>query len=1165
VRLNLRFKLWLIIATATLALIAVVGGGLLIAAQQTRSLLDVESRLVPRLRVAPELESGFDRLRQHLRDSVAAQDPNVLESAAEPRDRLLDLLDQNALALGTVEIVELRSAIRDYYDVAHSVSKRMIAGETGEHLVQEIELMQQRDRRVNDAIARNTALSEPELAQGFAAVRKAATQADRFRLLMGVAGLALVIALTSWLTRDILRSLHTLSEGFSRFTTGHFNEAIPVLTKDELGDVAIKANAMASNLLTLNQQRDRTDWMKASVAGLSHGMRGDLSPIQLAQQALHFLVQRTEAVAGALYVVDTDNRKLRLYGQYAHTPEAASAEADDAAVAELGVPADFELGQGLVGQAALNAELSFVDSLPDGYFKVRSALGEASPKALALLPLRHRNRCVGVVELAFFSPCSEAVRELLAGISEPLALSVSIAMARAAQSALLKQTQEQAAKLLTQEEELRTNNQELRSQQAELQRANEELISQRSALREQNAELEETRRRVQQKAEELAQVSSYKSQFLANMSHELRTPLNSMLLLSSLLSENAGHNLTAKQVEYAKTVHASGKDLLALINQVLDLAKIEAGKQDIDVMPLRLVELTEQARRVFEPLAEQKGLLLDISLEESLPSSVSTDRLRVERIITNLLGNAIKFTSQGKVALHIGRPGPNVVLPAPAQRRDDWIAITVTDTGIGIAPEARERVFAPFEQGEARLDRRYGGTGLGLAIARESARLLGGDLLLQDTEGSGSTFTCLLPRTAPDDVSANVTTHASKPAPLDDDRGKLKDSDRHLLIIEDDPVLADQLIEMTRARNFKVVVACTGEEGLSLARKYRPHGIILDIGLPDIDGWSVMDRLKSDATTRSIPVHFVSGIEAPQKGLAMGAVGYLVKPVRHSELFDVVRLLTPGGGESSKRVLIVEDDQHGGESLVALLEAQGVEATHVTSAAQAMVQLSQSRFGCMILDLGLPDMDGLGLLDTLSSQDFIIPKVVIHTGRALRREETQRLEQYAQAVILKDGNSAERLLEEIQLFLSHVELTPRPSEILDRGQSLSLEGLTLLLVDDDMRTVYAVSALLRGRGAKVLVADSGQVALDTLDQTPNVDIVLMDIMMPGMDGYEAMRHIRLRPQFADLPVLALTAKAMKGERERCVDAGASDYLPKPLDSERLLSLLATWIPRKAAQ
>jgi len=786
-----------------------------------------------------------------------------------------------------------------------------------------------------------------------------------------------------------------------------------------------------------------------------------------------------------------------------------------------------------------------------------------------LLPLSWADETVGVLELALFKTDTDDVRELLGSVQEMLVIGLQAARSRAALRQALERSQQQAERLAAQEEELRANNQELQSQHEELRVANAEQEAQREILSQQNSELEEARHRLQAKAEELSKMSTYKSQFLANMSHELRTPLNSMLLLSQLLAQNETGNLSEKQVEYGKTIHSAGQDLLNLINQVLDLAKIEAGRQDVKLERAELSRFVDHARRVFEPLATEKGLKLEVSLDSGCPASIVTDPLRVERILTNLLGNAIKFTDRGVVALRVGRCSPAIRFTRRELSAETSLALTVSDTGIGIPPDARERVFAPFEQLESHANRRYSGTGLGLAIARESVTLLGGELQLVSEPGHGSSFTCYLPIDGPvlaDPQPAKPETKSS----VADDRDHLAAEAPHLLVIEDDPVLAEQLVEIIHARRLKALVANSGEEGVLLANRYRPQGIVLDVKLPDVDGWTVMERLRADPRTREIPVHSVSGVESPERGLALGAIGYLMKPASHTELALAVRALAPGSQAAARRVLVVEDSAREGDSLCERLRQEDFEALRVGSAREALDALEKTKFGCMILDLGLPDMDGLAVLETLRARGQLnAPRVIVHTGRALDKRETKQLEAYAEAVVLKEGDSAGRLLEEIRLFVSHVKdsLSPRARSQIPPAPAvvdLSLKGVTLLLAEDDMRTVYALSALLTSKGATVLVADSGREALALLASTPHIDVVLMDIMMPEMDGYEATRRLREDSRFEKLPVIALTAKSMKGERERCLEAGASDYLTKPIDSDKLLQTVQAWLPKGGA-
>jgi hypothetical protein len=1153
VSITFRDKLILVAAPALVALAAVVAVSRVIAVQQAADLTDVEERLVPRLELGPKLESEFQRLRRSVEDAVAAEDKVGLEATRALEGELLALVESSKGALDPGDAASLRRAIDAYYAAAFDISRRLIAGETGEALVSDMAKMQALDAEVAKVVQAATSLSRNKLAAGFSAVREASERASDIRFGLGIGSLVLAIGLALLVSRGVLRSVTRLSGGFSRFGSGDFSSAIPVIGSDELARLAEEANRMAESLRRLAEERDRDDWLKEGQVGLAHELRGELEVRTVAERSLTLLAGRVDACAGALYVCDQAGA-LRLESQYALSRETVES-----------APHAFESGESLPGRAMLRDDLLVVNDAPADYFRVRSGLGEAAPRTLVLLPLRQGDQAVGVLELALFTPCTDQLRALLTSIRETLVITLLAAKSRATLRDLLEESQSLAERLAAQEEELRASNQGLESQQDELRRANDELEAQRSVLSEQNAELEFARGGLQEKAEELAKVSTYKSQFLANMSHELRTPLNSMLLLSHLLAENEAGNLSAKQVEQVRTIHGAGKDLLSLINQILDLAKIEAGKQELHVEAAKVSDFVEHARRVFGPLASDKGLDFQLEVAEDVPETITTDRHRLERILSNLLGNAIKFTERGSVKLSIHRPSGAARLQRSDLAPESSVAFSVSDTGIGVAPEAQKRIFAPFEQLEARTDRRYGGTGLGLAIARESARLLGGELGLFSEQGRGSTFTCYLPERLAAPVSEAPDAGAGfEGIRLDvpDDRVSLVPGTASLLVVEDEALMARELVDIIHARGFKVVVTGSGEEALALAREKKPLGIILDVKLPDIDGWTVMERLRQDAATRGIPVHFISALDAPERGLALGAVGYLTKPVTHAELVGVVSVLTGSSEPESTRVLVVEDGDAAGESIMKLLEEEAFDARLVTSAAGALEALSAERFGCMILDLGLPDMDGLALLQTLTGRrDISAPRVVVHTARALTKDETRRLEAYAEAIVLKDGSSAERLLEEMRLFLRHVEerLPPRHRSVPALPASdLSLDGATLLVADDDMRTVYALSGLLRGKGANVLVADTGREALDVLAKNPDVHGVLMDVMMPEMDGYEAMRRLRKDERFSDLPVIALTAKALKGERERCLEAGASDYLTKPVDGELLIQTLKTW-------
>jgi CheY-like chemotaxis protein/signal transduction histidine kinase/HAMP domain-containing protein len=1168
VGLTFRAKLMIIVGAAAVAFVMVILVSSLIGLREARQLADIEGRLVPKLALGPALDAELEQLRRGLQDAVAAQDLERLAETRALRDGLLATLGSAKEVLDPAELQNIHGAVEDYYDSALAVSKGLIAGQSGEDALEAMATMQGKQSRVV-TLLKQSHLDRNELTAGFAAARGASQTAARLRLYISLACLLLVLALSFALTRGLLVSLSRLSAGLARFGQGDFTRLMSVTTHDELGRLAHEANQMAQNLGRLARERSRDDWLKEGQSRLATELRGELELSEIARRSVRLLASYLGAPAGALYFA-VDTSLLRVIGQFARTPADATPEAT----------ATFRLGEGLVGEAALQTEVVVIDNPPADYLRIRSGLGEGSPRAIVLLPLVHLGKVTGVLELALFTACDEVTRQLLTSVRETLTIALEVARSRATMRDLLAETRRQADRLTHQEQALTASNEELLAQQEELKQANEELEEQRHVLQASNVELEDSRRREQEKGAALAEASAYKSQFLSNMSHELRTPLNSMLLLSNLLSENPEQNLTDKQVEFARTIHAAGKDLLALINQVLDLAKIEAGKQEIFVEPVRLADLVERVRRVFGPLAADKGVALLAEVDPALPATIQTDRHKVDQILTNLLGNAIKFTEHGRVTLRIGVPHRDTRLGRPELTPARVMAVAVSDTGIGIAPHEQERVFAPFQQIDGRTDRRYGGTGLGLSIARELTQLLGGELQLESVPEQGSTFTCYLPlesviresAAGPVVVAGPDMPEAPAPRVVRDDRGKLKPHEPHLLIIEDDALFAEQLAEIIHGRHFKVVIASHGRDGLQLAKQHRPQGIILDVKLPDIDGWTVMEHLGFDAETRRIPVHFVSSLDSPERGLAMGAVGYLTKPATREDLIGVVETLAPQTIERSRRILVIEDDTARGESLVERLESEGMQARHVQSGGAALDTLTRDQFSCIVLDLGLPDMDGLGFLERLRARgDIEAPPVIVYTGRALTREETRRLEHYAEAVVLKEGRSTERLLDEVRMFVQQIKARqparpddrmtppPRTATLVASAPDRRLAGKKLLLVDDDMRTVYAVSALLRARGAEVLVADTGRAALDMLGQHPDVEGVLMDIMMPEMDGYEAMRRIRQDVRLQSLPVIALTAKAMKGEREKCLDAGASDYLTKPIDADHLMTVLHTWL------
>ena len=694
----------------------------------------------------------------------------------------------------------------------------------------------------------------------------------------------------------------------------------------------------------------------------------------------------------------------------------------------------------------------------------------------------------------------------------------------------------------------------------------------------QRDDLERANASVELKARELEQASQYKSDFLANMSHELRTPLNSSLILAKLLADNPQDNLTEEQVKYAQTIQSSGNDLLNLINDILDLSKIEAGHLDMRPEPLSLERLTSDLRQLFQPVAEEKKLAFEAEIGPGCPATISTDPQRLEQILKNLLSNALKFTEAGQVDLAIKRTGAGK------------IAFSVIDTGIGISDEQQKNVFAAFHQADGTISRKYGGTGLGLSISRELARLLGGIIELKSREGHGSTFTLIIPETydpatvsprparapiAPESVSlpapVGSASRSKPPRKVDDDRDLSSDARRVLLVVEDDESFARILRDLAREMGFRCLVAGTAEEALAVAKEFVPSAVILDIALPDQSGLSVLDRLKRDDQTRHIPIHVVSASDHTQTALSLGAVGYLLKPVKREQLTEVLKKLEDKLSQRMRRILIVEDDPLQREAVGKLLTSHDVETVTAGTAAECLERLREQTYDCMVLDLSLPDASGYSLLETLSREEsYAFPPVIVYTGRDLSVDDEQRLRRYSKSIIIKGAKSPERLLDEVALFLHQVvsELPDEQQRMIRkaRNRDALLEGRRILMVEDDVRNVYALTNILEPRGAVVRIARNGQEAIDLLtrsvgDSARSIDLVLMDVMMPVMDGLTATREIRKNRDWKKLPIIVLTAKAMPDDQQRCIEAGANDYMAKPLDVEKLLSLVRVWIPR----
>ena len=959
---------------------------------------------------------------------------------------------------------------------------------------------------------------------------------------------------------------------------GDYTEEIRLRSEEDTLGLSLRRMTLA--LATRQQENEDENWRKSGQNQLGECMRGNQALQPLATAVLSFMAEWLHCQAGTLYLMDDKSELLRLQGGYA----LSAGEAPDS----------LRLGQGLVGEAARDRRTLVVNDIPANYLRIASSLGETLPRHLVVVPFLFEERLLGVIELAALNPFTELEQEFLARARTILGSGFNMALARREMEQLLTTTQNQAEELQFQQEELTATNEELeaqanslkeselllKEQREELRVANEELTEQARVLEAQqeqvqqkNRELEAVQALLEEKAHALETASQYKSDFLANMSHELRTPLNSLLLLSRDLMENRGGNLTKEQVEASEIIQRSGMDLLNLINDILDLAKIEAGRMDLILEELPLHELTAAIKARFTPQFRQKGVVLTVLLAEGAPETMLTDQQRLEQILNNLLSNALKFTERGAVELSLS-PSEQGAAPSPTP---ETLVIRVRDTGIGIPADKQQGIFDAFRQAESGISRRYGGSGLGLAIARNLALLLGGTIAVTSEVGVGSTFTLRLPlrhlsqraELRPALAVAAMAAPPPPPAPLiapvptlADDRDDLPAGERSILIIEDDLTFAPILRDVCRDAGFKTLCAVSGEEGLTLARELKPTAIILDLRLPGINGWQVLKALKADPGVRHIPVHIITCEPASREAYTSGAVGFLTKPVTREELEQSLRNLEAVIERGIKELLLVEDDLDLQRGIERLISHDDCVITSVATGSEALAALADKRFDCMILDLGLPDMSGFELLRRLrADQRTALLPVIIYTGRQLSREEERELRHSSESIIVKGPRSAERLVDETSIFLHRLVTDMSKSQqqyiINLHDRDFYLQDKVVLLVDDDMRNLFALAMVLEQKGLTVIKAEDGEKALALLADGVAADIILMDIMMPGMDGYQTIRAIR--EQGIRIPIIALTAKAMKEDRDKCLAAGADDYLSKPVDMDRLISMMRVWL------
>ena len=968
------------------------------------------------------------------------------------------------------------------------------------------------------------------------------------------------------LAANLTTQVRAIAEVATAVTKGDLTRSIQVDAKGEVSELKDNINTMISNLRETTDSNREQDWLKSNLARFTGMLQGQRELNTVGKLLLSELAPLVHAHQGTVYhfrsASDSDG-ELALLSSYAQS-------------CELRLATTVALGEGLVGQCALEKRKILLTNAPTDFVNIESSLGRAHHVSVVVLPVLFENETKAVIELASLHPFSVVNLNFLDQLALGIGAVFNTIEATMRTEGLLTQSQQLTA--------------ELQSRQSELQQTNEELGTKARLLAEQNAEVERKNAEVEQargaleeKASELALTSKYKSEFLANMSHELRTPLNSILILSQQLAENAPGNLSGKQIEFSRNINSSGSDLLHLINDILDLSKIESGTVSVDVEDITFSGLKENIDRNFRHVAEAKLLPFHIRFADDLPRSMASDPKRLQQILKNLLSNAVKFTSHGQVEVRVGLATQGWSTEHSILRQAQHVvSFAVEDTGIGVAPDKQRLIFEAFQQADAGTSRKYGGTGLGLAISRELAALLGGEIRLTSVHGVGSVFTLYLPlhyagtdsgvvgRNPDVGVAEAVRSVIAMPLLNDekiaDDREHISSDDAVVLVIEDDPHYARILLGLARDKGFKGIVATKGAHGLALARQYRPAAISLDISLPDMLGWTVLNQLKLDPLTRHIPVQVVTLVEERQHGLSHGAFSYLVKEPTTAGLeaaFDRIKAFTV---PRTKRLLVVEDNEIERNAVSELLGHDDIELVAVGTGEEALCAMNAQPFDCVVLDLRLPDMSGFELLDKIQAEpELATVPVVVFTGKDLNQAEQKRLQKMAKSIVLKDVQSPERLLDETALFLHRVvtELPPHKQAMLERLHNSAevLRGRQVLVVDDDARNIFALTSVLENHDVNVLSATNGRQAIDIIEKTQGISMVLMDIMMPEMDGYETMREIRQRPQFRTLPILALTAKAMKGDREKCLDAGASDYIAKPVNTDQLLSLMRVWLFR----
>lgn len=1218
--LSIRVKVMSIAIIAMVGFLIYLGFTGYVALGAKQRLVDMQTTDFPALQLINANSVNLVNMQETYAAAISEKDQDMLNTARDTADQIEKRLEQGVKLspLLKADNEKLLQDFREYSHYANSLAQDMVSLQLPpDQQQQRLQTLARLQRQFDQQLE----TTRQKVYKGFGTKLEEVQERSSWAWLVGsVAGLivsvVLMLVISMIVERMIIRPLQYAVDATNKISDGDWAISIAYQGKDELGRMLASILKMRDRLKDRFDLDRRDERIKTTIAELNTRMRGELSAEQLAEQVLNYLSPALNCQVGLFYIFREE--ELHLLGSYAFTRRKNLAN-------------KYALGESLVGQAALEKKQIILTQVPGDYISVSSGLGESSPRNILVTPILHEGELRAVLELGSLQQFDDVDMEILNLCVEHIAIALNSSLSRVQLRLMLQQTQEQTDQLQRQQEEmqiinddleaqaialsasemklqqqqddlrqaneeleeqaqqLRASEESLQAQQEELRVINEELeaqakllAEQRNELLEKNETLNDSRSVLEEKTRQLEMSSKYKSEFLSTMSHELRTPLNSILILSNSLSENKQGNLIEKQIEHAKVIHSAGSDLLSLINDILDIAKVEEGKMQLVIESLELTDLAEHLRRNFEHVAQHRGLDFGVELAPGTPRALFTDRQRLEQVLRNFFSNALKFTHQGSVRMHIGPAPESVVFKRIQQPHSQVVALSVIDTGIGVPKEKQELIFEAFQQADGTTSRKYGGTGLGLTISREFSHLLGGEVhISSEGEGKGATFTLFLPlghepaeapmvdagHSLPSEL-AYTSSPIMAPSAASTAPRRASGERKTLLIIEDDEDFAEVLGELAEEYHFRSLLAHDGERGVEMTRQLLPDAVILDIGLPGLDGWGVLEALKGDPATRDIPVHCFSGRDERAKALRMGALEYCTKPATLDQIKDAFGRIEERLERHVRRLLVVEDNSVQHSAIHELFDGTQVDLTVTTTGQEALDLLKRESFDCMVLDLSLPDIDGYSLLEMIHEDDAYptIP-VIVYTARDLSREQEAKLRKYADRIILKTDQSSERLLSEASLFLHWVDSSKNGGTNTRARQAAEINGhrddvftgKKVLLVDDDMRNIYALSASLEDWGCEILVANNGKESLGMLDANPDTDIVLMDIMMPEMDGYEAMGHIRTQDRFKRLPMLALTAKAMRDDRAKCIEAGANDYISKPVDTEKLQSLMRVWL------